>query len=70
MKKRLEVFEEEKYKDIDTFNVSTDEIPLESIYKGKKALIGDYMLSSFCNTERVLKSLGFSVDIVKKRRCN
>lgn len=64
LKKSLEVFEEEKYKDIDTFNVSTGEIPLEPIYKGKKALIGDYLNFSYINTERVLRSLGFSVDIV------
>lgn len=64
LKKSLEVFEEEKYKDIDTFNVSTGEIHLEPIYKGKKALIGDYLNFSYINTERVLRSLGFSVDIV------
>lgn len=64
LKKNLEVLEEEKYKDIDTFNVSTGEIFLEPIYKGKKALIGDYLNFSYINTERVLRSLGFSVDIV------
>lgn len=64
LKKSLAVYEEEKYKDIDTFNVCTGEIHLDPIYKGKKALIGDYLNFSSINTEKVLRSLGFSVDIV------
>ena len=36
----------------------------DPIYKGKKALIGDYLSSSYTNTEKVLRSLGFSVEIV------
>lgn len=35
----------------------------EPIYKGKKALVGDYFAFSYENTKRVLESLGFDVTI-------
>ena len=50
----------EKYSKIDTFSVCGGEIKKDPIYKGKKALIGDYLSSSYTNTEKVLRSLGFS----------
>lgn len=34
------------------------------IFKGKTALVGDYSAVSYFNTEMVLSSLGFKVDIV------
>jgi len=33
------------------------------IFKGKRALIGDYLLSSYFNTKMVLESLGIDVEI-------
>lgn len=33
------------------------------VFKGKKALIGDYLSCSYFNTKMVLESLGFEVDI-------
>ncbi len=33
------------------------------IFKGKRALIGDYLSCSYFNTKMVLESLGFEVDI-------
>lgn len=67
LKEMLNKQEKEEYEKKDGYETVEGKIKEESIYKGKKALIGDYMLSSFCNTEKVLKSLGFSVDIVKKK---
>ncbi len=64
--------EYEKRKDIVEINyevTSADEfMPLNKleckpIYKGKKALIGDYLVCSYTITKRVLESLGFKVSI-------
>ncbi len=42
-----------------------DEMKLEkeTIYKGKKALIGDYFKYSYLKTKKVLESLGFEITI-------
>ena len=40
-----------------------EKLEYEPLYKGKKALIGDYFAASYKNTRRVLESLGFSVTI-------
>ena len=64
LKKLVDLYENEKYSKIDTFSVCGGEIKKDPIYKGKKALIGDYLSSSYTNTEKVLRSLGFSVEIV------
>lgn len=64
LKKIVAVYEEEKYSKIETFITCNGEIKKDPIYKGKRVLIGDYLSTSYLNTERVLRSLGFSVDIV------
>lgn len=64
LKKEIALYENEKYSKIETFNTCDGEIKKDPIYKGKKALIGDYLSSSYLNTEAVLRSLGFSIDIV------
>lgn len=64
LKEIIEGYEEKKYSKIDTFSVFGGEIKKDPIYKGKKALIGDYLSISYLNTEKVLRSLGFCVDIV------
>lgn len=66
LKKLVALYEEEKYSQIETFNTCSGQIKKEPIYKGKRALIGDYLSISYINTESVLRSLGFSVDIVPK----
>lgn len=35
-----------------------------NLYKGKRALIGDYSAISYFNTKQVLLSLGFTIDII------
>lgn len=37
------------------------------IFKGKTALIGDYSISTSSHTRKVLKSLGFSVFVVRNK---
>ena len=66
LKKLVALYEEEKYSKIETFNTCSGEIKKDPIYKGKRVLIGDYSSISYLNTESVLRSLGFSVDIVPK----
>ena len=48
------------YIKIDSF---IDESKVEPIYKGKKALIGDYLEMSYINTKTVLENLGFEVEV-------
>lgn len=64
LKKIIMKYEDDIYSKIDTFDVCGGNVKKDPIYKGKKALIGDYSPISYFNTENVLRSLGFSVDIV------
>lgn len=64
LKKIVELYEDKKYSKIETFNTCSGEIKKDPIYKDKRVLIGDYLSSSYINTENVLRSLGFSIDIV------
>ncbi len=64
LKKIIMKYEDDIYSKIDTFDVCGGKVKKEPIYKGKKALIGDYLPISYFNTENVLRSLGFCVDIV------
>lgn len=40
-----------------------DNLKFKPIYKGKRALVGDYFAFSYENTKKVLESLGFDVTI-------
>lgn len=64
LKKRIIKYENYIYSKVDTFNVYEGKVKKDEIYKGKKALIGDYTPISYFNTENVLRSLRFSVDVV------
>lgn len=57
-------YENEEYEKNNGFKVIGDTIKKEPIYEGKKAIIGDYLACSSDNTKNVLKSLGFTVDVV------
>ena len=52
-------YEVSKINDIEPF----DKIKYNPIYKGKKALIGDYLTYSYDITKKVLESLGFEVTV-------
>ena len=41
-----------------------DKMKYNPIYKGKKALVGDYLACSYIFTKKALESLGFEVTIV------
>lgn len=64
LKNQLDYYEDEEYKRNDGFETLSGKIQKKPIYKGRKALIGDYCSWSARNTKNVLKSLGFDVDIV------
>ena len=53
LKELLNKQEKEEYEKIEGYEVIEGRIKEDPIYKGKKALIGDYMLSSFSNTKKV-----------------
>lgn len=67
LKEMLNRFEEEEYDRLGCYKTCNGDLIKEPIYEGKKALIGDYMASSFNNTKKVLQSLGFTVDIEKRQ---
>jgi len=67
LKEMLNKFEEEEYDRLGCYKTCNGDLIKEPIYEGKKALIGDYMASSFNNTKKVLQSLGFTVDIEKRQ---
>lgn len=50
-------------KPIEFENVFENDLTYEPLYKGKKALIGDYFAPSYNNTKKVLESLGFDVTV-------
>lgn len=53
-------------KKVDTIKLSTNRrIKVNPIYRGKRALVGDYNELSSENTIKILKSLGITVDIVR-----
>lgn len=67
LKELLNRKEKDEYEKLNGFETVDGKIEEEPIYKGKRALIGDYMPSSYNNTRKVLKSLGFDVDVVKNK---
>lgn len=48
-----------------TYHTPNGVIKKLDLFKGKKALIGDYFAPSYYNTKMVLDSLGFEMTIVK-----
>ena len=60
LKDIVDINHEIGYIKIDSF---IDESKVEPIYKGKKALIGDYLEMSYINTKTVLENLGFEVEV-------
>ena len=58
---------EEEFEKLDKYDVIDTNLEDEPIYEGKKALIGDYMASSYNISKRVLKSFGFEVDVVRNK---
>lgn len=50
-------------KELETYHTPNGIIKKLNTFKGKRALIGDYLSCSYLNTKMVLESLGFEVDI-------
>jgi len=67
LKEMLNKYEEEEYERLGCYKTANGDLKKNPIYEGKRALIGDYMLSSYNNTKKVLQSLGFIVDIEKRK---
>jgi len=63
LKNMLSIYEEKEYDQKGYYTTCEGPIKKEPIYEGKRALIGDYMMSSYNNTKKVLQSLGFTVDV-------
>ena len=67
LKEMLSRYEEDEYNRLGCYKTCSGNLVKEPIYEGKKALIGDYMVSSYTNTKKVLQSLGFTVDVEKRQ---
>ena len=67
LKEMLNKYEEEEYERLGCYKTINGDLKKDPIYEGKRALIGDYMLTSFSKTKKVLQSLGFIVDIEKRK---
>lgn len=67
LKEMLSRYEEDEYNRLGCYKTCKGSLVKEPIYEGKKALIGDYMVSSYTNTKKVLQSLGFTVDVEKRQ---
>lgn len=63
-KEQIKVYEKTE-EDTPTINLVNKTIKKNPIYKGKRALVGDYMDISSDNTIKVLQSFGITVDIVR-----
>lgn len=61
---QISIYEKKSIKKVTEKN-KTKKIIVKPIYKGMKALVGDYCEATSKNTKEVLNSFGFSVDIVK-----
>lgn len=64
LRNQISIYEEKAIKKIIQKN-KTKKISVKPIYKGLKALVGDYCEGSSNETKEVLNSFGFSVDIVR-----
>lgn len=64
-KEQIKIYEkkDEEIKEI-TFN-KNKKIKVNPIYRGKRALVGDYIDSSSALTQKILKSFGMTVDVVR-----
>lgn len=67
LKEMLNKYEEEEYERLGCYKTINGDLKKNPIYEGKRALIGDYMISSYNNTKKVLQSLGFIVDVEKRK---
>lgn len=67
LKEQINRREEDEYEKLHGYDVVEGIIEKDPIYAGKKALIGDYMASSYNISKKVLKSLGFEVDVVRNK---
>lgn len=67
LKEMLSRYEEDEYNRLGCYKTCKGDLIKEPIYEGKKALIGDYMVTSYTNTKKVLQSLGFTVDVEKRQ---
>lgn len=65
MKNQIEMYEK-KEENIPEIKISNKKIKKNPIYKGKRALVGDYTDLSYKNTVSILKSFGMTVDVVHK----
>lgn len=63
-KEQIRVYEKTE-EDTPTIKLVNKTIKKNPIYKGKRALVGDYMDTSSENTIKVLQSFGLTVDIVR-----
>lgn len=64
LKKQIDIYEQKEI-DIPEIVINKKPIKKNHIYKGKRALVGDYVDISSENTMKMLQSFGITVDIVK-----
>lgn len=65
MSNQIKIYEK-KEEEIPTIKIENKKIQKNPIFKGKRALVGDYIKYSCENTIKILKSYGITVDVVHK----
>lgn len=65
MSNQIDIYEK-KEEEISSIKIANKKIIKNPIFKGKRALIGDYTHYSYDNTIKILKSYGMTVDVVHK----
>lgn len=65
MQEQIRLYEKKEEK-IPEIIICNEKVKKNPIYKGKRALVGDYVDLSYRNTISILKSFGMTVDVVHK----
>lgn len=61
---QINIYEKEE-QNVPYLKINGKILKINPIYRGKRAIVGDYNRGSFENTLRVLKTFGLTVDVVK-----
>lgn len=65
MSNQIKIYEK-KEEEIPVIKIANKKVQKNPIFKGKRALVGDYTKYSYENTIKILKSYGMTVDVVHK----
>lgn len=66
LRKKLDNYQMKESQTNNVDSITNNKTKIEPIYKGKRALVGDYFTPSSNITKEVLERLGFEVDVIEK----